>query len=100
MNQSLPFKHPLDPQKSHPLDPSLENINAQVIKNHSEEMLKHAIKNQTQALNQSVQFDENRAKSSPNESDKGGRVFKFVVKVWDFLIIFSMIFNRGTAYET
>ena len=97
MNQSLPFKHPLDPQKSHPLDPSLENINAQVIKNHPEEMLKHAIKNQTHktSLNQSVQFDENRTKSSPSESDKGGRMFKFVVKVWDlfFKIILKTFFR-------
>ena len=97
MNQSLPFKHPLDPQKSHPLDPSLENINAQVIKNHPEEMLKHAIKNQTHqtSLNHSVQFDENRTKSPPSESDKGGRMFKFVVKVWDiFLRIIQKVFFR------
>ena len=88
----MPYKHPLDPQKSHPLDPSLENINAHVIKNHPEEMLKHAIKNQTHqsSFNQSVQFDENRAKSSPSESDKGGRMFKFVVKAWDLFMCMTI----------
>ena len=85
VNQSLPTKHPLDPRKSHPLDPSLENIHAQVIKNHPEEMLKHAMKNGSHQANVSISTppthsDENRAKASPSSSDKGGRMFKFVVK--------------------